>query len=68
MQFLNMENNFEKNKEQNTLNYVNYFQLQQKFARHMLYLEEHREVGDCVQKSQQLLTEHIEYMNEAKVD
>lgn len=43
------------------------FQLQACFAKHMIYLEEHREVGDSVDRAQQLAEEHEEYANNAMV-
>ncbi|GMT32832.1 hypothetical protein PFISCL1PPCAC_24129, partial [Pristionchus fissidentatus] len=42
--------------------------LQSTFARHMLYLEEHREVGDGVQKAEDLAAAHGDYCNEAQCD
>ncbi|KAH7698415.1 hypothetical protein AAVH_34492, partial [Aphelenchoides avenae] len=34
----------------------------------MIYLEEHREVGDSVERAQQLAEEHEEYANNAMTD
>ncbi|GMT04280.1 hypothetical protein PENTCL1PPCAC_26454, partial [Pristionchus entomophagus] len=42
--------------------------LQSIFARHMLYLEEHREVGDGVAKAEELAAAHEEYEKEARFD
>ncbi|GMR32275.1 hypothetical protein PMAYCL1PPCAC_02470, partial [Pristionchus mayeri] len=42
--------------------------LQSTFARHMLYLEEHREVGDGVAKAEALAAAHEEYEKEARCD
>uniref|UniRef100_A0AC35THF6 CRAL-TRIO domain-containing protein n=1 Tax=Rhabditophanes sp. KR3021 TaxID=114890 RepID=A0AC35THF6_9BILA len=42
--------------------------LQANFARNMIYLEEHREVGDCVERAVELAKEHDEYIKTAKED
>uniref|UniRef100_A0A0M3K2B3 MCF.2 cell line derived transforming sequence b n=1 Tax=Anisakis simplex TaxID=6269 RepID=A0A0M3K2B3_ANISI len=42
--------------------------LQSSFAKHMIYLEEHREVGDGVIKAEQLAETHAEYTRHAMED
>uniref|UniRef100_A0A0K0F1X9 CRAL-TRIO domain-containing protein n=1 Tax=Strongyloides venezuelensis TaxID=75913 RepID=A0A0K0F1X9_STRVS len=42
--------------------------LQSNFAKHMIYLEEHREVGDSVERAEVLADEHKEYVQMAKED
>uniref|UniRef100_A0A0N4Z5V2 CRAL-TRIO domain-containing protein n=1 Tax=Parastrongyloides trichosuri TaxID=131310 RepID=A0A0N4Z5V2_PARTI len=42
--------------------------LQSNFAKHMIYLEEHREVGDSVERAEVLAEEHKEYVETAKED
>ena len=44
-----------------------FLQLQAAFARHMLYLEEHREVGDGREKALQLAELHQQYVKIAMV-
>lgn len=44
------------------------FQLQSAFARHMLYLEEHREVGDGMEAAQELARQHDLYSEQAMED
>ncbi|VBB35601.1 unnamed protein product, partial [Acanthocheilonema viteae] len=41
--------------------------LQSSFAKHMIHLEEHREVGDCPKKAEQLSHAHAEYCQQAMV-
>uniref|UniRef100_A0A0K0DUC5 CRAL-TRIO domain-containing protein n=1 Tax=Strongyloides stercoralis TaxID=6248 RepID=A0A0K0DUC5_STRER len=42
--------------------------IQSNFAKHMIYLEEHREVGDSVERAEVLANEHKEYIQMAKED
>uniref|UniRef100_A0A915AZA4 DH domain-containing protein n=1 Tax=Parascaris univalens TaxID=6257 RepID=A0A915AZA4_PARUN len=42
--------------------------LQSSFAKHMIYLEEHREVGDGVVKAEQLAQTHADYAKHAMED
>ncbi|KAI6192215.1 DH domain-containing protein [Aphelenchoides bicaudatus] len=42
--------------------------LQSNFAKHMIYLEEHRDVGDGVERARQLATDHEEYAETAMSD
>ena len=44
-----------------------FFQLQSCFAKHMIYLEEHRDVGDSVRRAEELAAEHEEYAINAMV-
>ncbi|KAE9555927.1 hypothetical protein FO519_000907 [Halicephalobus sp. NKZ332] len=44
------------------------FQLQACFAKHMIYLEEHRDVGDSVRRAEELAAEHEEYAVNAMGD
>uniref|UniRef100_A0A7E4V5K9 Guanine nucleotide exchange factor DBS-like spectrin-like domain-containing protein n=1 Tax=Panagrellus redivivus TaxID=6233 RepID=A0A7E4V5K9_PANRE len=42
--------------------------LQSCFAKHMIYLEEHRDVGDSVKRAEELADEHEEYAANAMAD
>ncbi|KAI6227532.1 DH domain-containing protein [Aphelenchoides fujianensis] len=42
--------------------------LQSKFAKHMIYLEEHRDVGDGVERARQLAADHEEYAEATMAD
>lgn len=67
LQLRQFEDSFRKVKTEDFNLFQKKIQLQAAFARHMMYLEEHREVGDGPERAELLAKQHDEYSQTAQV-